>query len=410
MENHKENITMEKIRKKASEIAYGCFYAGVIIEVLLVLIDKSAYINPIEGQIFRLTFLLFLTKVCLTRYSAKEYATIVLFGIVGAVSYYVTGRNEILRAVIFIAACKNIDIKKCLKLVFYLTLTGCMVIMLLAVTGIYGTISLTQDYGRGCVETRYTMGMGHPNALQCMVWALTILGLYLYGEKMKWYHYGLILMINVFFFLLTGSKTSFVVTLFSMGMVLIVSRSGLLQAKKWISRLGILVCGGSVGISVFAAANAYRLYDHVWNYDNSRITMIFWQLDRILTGRIYTLIDNERFEGAIRNWGMFSSPENSYYFDMGWVRLFYWYGIIPGCIFLLVMACLLVYDYRRNDYMGIALITALFVYTIAEAHIISVYLARNYLLFLVGGAWCGMLQKNWKDKGNKEKRRSVQDA
>lgn len=410
MENHKENITMEKIRKKVSKIAYGCFYAGVIIEVLLVLIDKSAYINPIEGQIFRLTFLLFLTKVCLTRYLAKEYAAIVLFGIVGAVSYYVTGRNEILRVVIFIAACKNIDIKKCLKLMFYLTLTGCMVIMLLAVTGIYGTISLTQDYGRGCVETRYTMGMGHPNALQCMVWALTILGLYLYGEKMKWYHYGLILMINVFFFLLTGSKTSFVVTLFSMGMVLIVSKSGLLQAKKWISRLGILVCGGSVGISVLAAANAYRLYDHVWNYDNSRITMIFWQLDRILTGRIYTLIDNERFEGAIRNWGMFSSSENSYYFDMGWVRLFYWYGIIPGCIFLLVMACLLVYDYRRNDYMGIALITALFVYTIAEAHIISVYLARNYLLFLVGGAWCGMLQKNWKDKGNKEKRRSVQDA
>ena len=39
--------------------AHYIFYMGIIIEVMLVLIDKSAYTNPIEGQIFRLTFLLF---------------------------------------------------------------------------------------------------------------------------------------------------------------------------------------------------------------------------------------------------------------------------------------------------------------------------------------------------------------
>lgn len=59
--------------------AYFIFYLGVIIEVMLVLIDKSAYINPVEGQVFRLTFLLFSAKMCLTKYSIREYMIIAFF-------------------------------------------------------------------------------------------------------------------------------------------------------------------------------------------------------------------------------------------------------------------------------------------------------------------------------------------
>ena len=206
---------MEKRKEIFSKIAYSCFYIGVIIEVLMVLVDKSVLINPIEGRLFQLTFLLFLIKVCLTRYSRKEYLVIAMFLVLGAISYFVTGRNEIVRVVMFIAACKNIDMKKCLKMVFYLTLSGCLLIMLLSVFGIGGDMALTQEYGRGSVETRYVLGMGHPNALQCMVWALTVLFLYLYGEKMKWYGYPVVLGINIFFFLLTDSKTSLLAAAFA---------------------------------------------------------------------------------------------------------------------------------------------------------------------------------------------------
>ena len=44
---------MEERAKKAGTY---CFWAAVLIELLLVIIDKSAYINPYEGQLFRLTF------------------------------------------------------------------------------------------------------------------------------------------------------------------------------------------------------------------------------------------------------------------------------------------------------------------------------------------------------------------
>ena len=63
---------MEEKQSIFSKIAYSCFYLGVIIEVLIVLVDKSAYTNPIEGRLFQITFLLFLIKVGLTRYTRKE--------------------------------------------------------------------------------------------------------------------------------------------------------------------------------------------------------------------------------------------------------------------------------------------------------------------------------------------------
>ena len=115
---------MANWKRTASKIAYYSFYVAVIIEVLLVLIDKSAYTNPIEGRVFQITFLLFLIKVCFTKYTPSEYVLIFLFCVLGAISYFITDRNDIIRIVMFVAACKNIDMKKCLKLVFYLTLAG----------------------------------------------------------------------------------------------------------------------------------------------------------------------------------------------------------------------------------------------------------------------------------------------
>lgn len=358
----------------------------------MVLVDKSALINPIEGRLFQLTCLLFLIKVCLTRYSRKEYLVIALFLGLGAISYFVTGRNEIVRVVMFIAACKNIDMKHCLKLVFYLTFSGCLLIMSLSIFGIGGDIALTQDYGRGSVETRYVLGMGHPNALQCMVWALTILGLYLYGEKMKWYGYLVILGINLLFFLLTDSKTSLLAVVFAIFYVAIYRFAQRKIIKKICNATGVLLVVGSIGFSVFIAGTAHYVYNYDWAIDTSPTAAFFNRLDSILTGRIRSLTNNARWEGTIRTWKLFSEPANNYYFDMGWVRLFYWYGVIPACIFIVLLFVLMWYCIRKKDYMAFVMIVSFAVYSIVEAHAVSVYIARNYVLFLFGMYWANIVE------------------
>lgn len=375
---------MENKKEIVSKIGYYSFYAGVIIEVLLVLIDKSAYTNPMEGRIFQITFLLFLLKVCLTRYSLKEYAAIALFLGLGAVSYFVTGRNEIIRVVMFIAACKDIDMEKCLKLVFFLTLAGCSVIVLFSLTGWYGTLALTQDYGRGSVETRYVLGMGHPNALQCMVWALTTLGLYLYGEKLKWYQYLIILFINVFFFLLTDSRTSLLVSVFVILLSFVmncVKEQRILQLGAWLSMGAI---GFSIIFSVLMAGNAYKVYDYAWSLDRGPAAAFWSRINDLLNGRIRILTGNTGFEGTISTWRLFSSPQSDYYFDLGWVRLFYWYGIIPACIFIAALLLMMGYCYRKKHYGALVMMVSFAVYSVMEAHAVSVYLARNYVFFLFG--------------------------
>ena len=378
---------MKTDRKQIEKIAYGSFYLGVIIEILIVVIDKSALINPVEGRLFQLTFLLFLIKTCLTRYDKKEYAVIAAFLALGAISYFVTGRNDIVRIVMFLAACKNVDMQKCLKLVFYMTLTGCLIIMFLSFFGIGGGLALTQDYGRGSVETRYTLGMGHPNALQCMVWALTVLVLYLYGEKWKWYGYVAALAVNTGFFFLTDSKTSLAAAVFAVGFTWIICKC---KGEKIIKLCGIgsiLVTVGSIILSTVVACKAHYVYEYDWGIDKSKTAYAYKVLDNILTGRMRSLCDNERWEGTISTWKLFAEPANNYYFDMGWIRLFYWYGIIPGLIVVAVILIWMIQCCRRKENMVLMIIVSIAVYTVFEAHMVSAYIGRNYLLFILGASW-----------------------
>lgn len=253
--------------------------------------------------------------------------------------------------------------------------------------------SLTQEYRLDGVETRYTLGMGHPNALQCMVWALTTLGLYLYGEKMKWYHYLLTMLVNIFFFLLTDSKTGLLVTVFTVVIVYMTTEKKHKIVSKLGAAIGIATTAFSVGISVVIAGNAYRVYNYVWNNDRTPFTLFLVKLNSLLTGRIRILTENDGFEGTIGTWRLFSRPENNYYFDLGWVRLFYWYGIIPGCIFVAVIIILMIYCYKKKQYPVLALIASFALYSVMEAHAVSVYLARNYIIFIIGQYWVKLISK-----------------
>lgn len=375
------------------KMAYCFFYMGVIIEILLVLIDKSAYTNPIEGQIFRLTFLLFLAKVCLTKYSFKEYCILFFFLMIGAVSYFVTGRNEIIRVVMFLAACKSIDMRKCLKLVFWMTLMGCLILILLSLFGILGKLSLTMDYGRGSIETRYVLGIGHPNALQCMVCVLTLLGVYLYHENWKWYYYVAVFCVNGFFFLLTDSKTGFLVS--GCGIALLFAESRLRNKNLFklfiMGNMGIFL--GSILISIMSAKDAMCLWHYYWEGATSPKIKFYLFLDTMLTGRLHSLIETDNHEGIMETWRLFSRPENNYYFDMGWVRLFYWYGIIPGILAVAVLIGFMIWFAKKHMMDDMIFFSMFALYTVVEAHIVSVYLARNYLLFIIGMYCFSLLEK-----------------
>ena len=366
------------------------FFTALTIELLILLIDKSAVANPIEGRLFQITFLLFAMKVCMTQYTNGEWIVIILFEALGVISYLATGRNEIIRIVTMIAACRDMNGRAVFSYMFKVVLGGCMLLVLLSLAGILGTVSVTGVFRGDMVETRYCLGMGHPNALHCMFFMLVLLFLYLYACSMKKYWFAVLFMMNIGMFLLTGSKTGMMVTAFAIVFSALLVLSPRFRQTPFIygmTAILLLIC---TGIAWVAAAFSEK----VPYYPAMR------RFDRLLSDRIVNLFyDSASHAGTLPTWTLFGVAENEYYFDLGWVRLFYWYGIIPALIYVLVLLLLIRELYKRKEYMGIVVLTSLFIYTLVEAHIISVYLARDYTLFLIGMCFGSMFHVDKGEKG-----------
>ena len=107
--------------------------------------------------------------------------------------------------------------------------------------------------------------------------------------------------------------------------------------------------------------------------------------DILLNGRYQSCYAVEA--ARLENWKVFASPENTEFFDAGFVRLFYWYGIVPGMLYIGMNAYLLDRSYKKKDYVMLVMLVTFSVYNLMEAHFISVYLLRNYLLVLMGHYW-----------------------
>lgn len=365
----------ERLSPLLSRISQLTFLLGLLIELTIVILDKSAYTIQHEGQWFRVTFVLFGISLLTTRHSLKEWIWLFLMGIMAVISYRATGRNEILRFVVFIWACVGKEMKKVLKGTFWYMAAGCAVLALLAVFGIAGEVSMTAVY-RVEEETRYCFGMGHPNAFHCMMLAITWLGLYCYNEAIKWWGYILIGLAHFLLYLLTDSRSGFLLSVASLLLIIILKYKKTIQRKKWPYLVGIIILLASVAFSVWIAY-------YVAHY-GLKLPQWIRRLDAILTGRISTLMSSNRWEGTVSTWSLWSAPENHYFFDLGIVRIFYWYGIIPAVIYFLAQCRLLWCSCKKKDYMLLALTVSITLYTVFEAHYVSVYLGRNYILFFLG--------------------------
>ena len=364
------------MREKMNKIGNLCFWIALVIESVIVMIDKSAYINPWEGKLFRLTFVLFCIKVITTQYSKKEWIAIAIAGILVSISYLVNDKDEVVRAAVFVISCKNIDVKKILKVVLGITLAGSVILFVLAASGTFGAMTMTANFGRGSfpgiVETRYCFGMGHPNAFQCMMYMMTVLCLYIYVDKMKWYHFVLLLLINVMTYHYTDSNTAMLVIGATIIGAAIMKYVPILKNLTWIYWLSAAFV---LTLVIFSAVGSYT----------GRETQFMYDLDQILNGRFQYAhaIENARVE----NWTLFSNRANTEFFDQGFIRLFYWYGIIPGIMYVLANLYLIYQSYQKRDYMLLIIVVGFSLFSMMEAHLVSVYILRNYLFILLGSYW-----------------------
>ena len=382
----------DKMAKYLDLISKYSFYLGLFIELSIVILEKSEYLIQYEGLWFRLTFVLFGISMITTKHSLRQWSCFLAMALLGCNSYLHTGRNEILRAVVFVWACYGKDIKKVMKFTFWYTTIGCAVIFLLSVLGIYGEVyvdavyRMEEAWTQGEVERRYCFGMGHPNSFHGMMLAITWLGIYCYHEKIKWYGYALIGIAHIVLYMLTISRTGLLMSIGSLGVLLLLHYMKSFQGNRYMYIAGILTVIAAVGFSVFMAK--YSVHHPLLK-----------QLDRFLSGRITNLYyDSVNHEGMLNTWSLWSVERNNRYFDLGIIRMFYWYGIIPAVTYFVAQCRLIWCGFKRKDFMLLGVMVVITIYSIFEAHFISDYMGRNYILFFFGMYLTDMLGEKTETK------------
>ena len=174
-------LLTDENRKKAVNVL---FYIALTIELVLMIVEKSEISFSMESYVFRGTFLLTFLAVLLMKHDRREWIFIAAIWAVSAVSYYICGKNDMLRVITFMMAARDIDLKKAMKYVFYVCIVGFTLIVLLACAGVLGDLILVFDYGRGVgEETRYVFGFGHPNTLFSSAFVLILMWIWIYGKK-----------------------------------------------------------------------------------------------------------------------------------------------------------------------------------------------------------------------------------
>ena len=371
---------IETNRKKAARFFFDVAF---LVELVLMIAEKSELVFSMESHVFRITFLLTFLAVVLVRHDRKQWAIILLIWGFTFICYRISGRNELLRFATFAMAAKDIDLEKAMKYAFYICLAGFALIALLSVLGIMGDVSRVADYGRdNANELRYVFGFGHPNTFYGCVYALILMWLWIYGKKAGLWQFIVLLAINVVLYYITVSRTSLLIGMATLLMALIVRYAAPIK-KWWITYVlaGLVTPIACMGFSYWAASVSElpRFFDRT-PYEH-KINV----LDIMLNNRIHDLYrGSERHGGALETWKLFSDRLSVEYFDMGWVRLVYWYGIVPAVLVCLLVLLLFFICYKKKDLWTVAIMVSLSVYTVIEATFVSVYIGRNFMLPIVG--------------------------
>lgn len=378
----------DEIRNK---IVNTLFYLALTIELVLMIVEKSEIHIGFESHVFRLTFLLTFIAALLIKRDRKEWIVLAALLAFTAVCYVLSGKNDLLRIAVFMMAARDIDLKKAMKYSFYLCLCGFSAIALLSVFGILGDVVVVADYGRGVAhESRLVLGFGHPNTLIGCVFSLVLMWLWIYGEKARMIYHLVVIVISFIFAVFTRSRTAMAVLAMVLILGLLLRLFPKLGEKKVIYVLtGLVTPFACTGLAVLAAGISQNMYigGGIPHPEN------IWRIEGILNYRISSIYYEALDRGAILcKWKLFAGRSAGGYFDMGWVRLFYWYGIIPTVLIALAILLVIYVCCKKRDPWTLLIILSVSVYTIIEATFVSRYIGRAFYL-MIAGVYLGYLFK-----------------
>lgn len=313
-------------------------------------------------------------------YSKSFWAiTTMLIGI-GIVDYFSTGRNMFLKmTVLMLAVGGGREVEEYLRTIKWILLT------LVCVTVVIIIASLTVGYGslyhtdwrsfRGMGGIRFSLGFHDSLILQSMVMHITTLYCLVRGYRMRTAEYIVLFSLGCLFFVLTDSLTSSILVVLCLVLSMIIRVCD--EQRNLIAN--ILAIGNLLWLFI-AVGMSLLIASKVINSDNSVL------LDSILSGRIHQLtikLSGDNLLPYMENWSVFSNRLCQAGYDLGYLELFYTYGIVPGIIYIGFLLYGVYVMWHRKAVMELTAMLIFSMYLFMEGIYWGNYVTMNFQYVLV---------------------------
>lgn len=293
-------------------------------------------IGPGSRTLRLIAMWLLFAKVILTRYTKKEFLILAPITLLALYNYTRSGNIYCVYTILVIACLKEIDYSKLFKVLFYSTLSAVVLVGILSFFGIGSPTQLTQDFGRGVVETRYCFGLYHPNIWHQAIARCIVFACIGYYRQLNIIHLIILFVFNYFIYTMSVSRTGLLAIWIFLVLVIFYK-----YLNKLMHTLFIKICA-FLGILSVYGLYVYFTYDFAVNWSlNSQL--FDW---KITTGRIQQALEFLSYSPI----QMFSSrfPDNGTLFDLGAFRIFYECGYLWAGLFFLAFFVLIAVALKNN--------------------------------------------------------------
>ena len=276
-------------------------------------------------------------KILLTRYTKKEFLLLLPSAVLAMYNYSLSGNIYCVYSILVIACLKDVDYSTLFKILFYSTLSSVIFVGILSFFNIGSPTQITQDFGRGLVETRYCFGLYHPNIWHQAIGRCIVFACIGYYEQLNILHLLRLFVFNYFIYKMSISRTG----LIAISIVLI-----LMIFYKYITKLMhtifVKICALAGMLGVYALYIYYTIKLAGPEY-HLRAEEFNWL---IATGRLRQAL-NFLETHPIQ---MFSSrfPDDGTLFDCGFFRIFYECGYLWAGIFFVTLFLLVIVSFKNN--------------------------------------------------------------
>lgn len=328
-------FTQDSVRRLSAVLAY----LGI---ALLAISDSGIQllilhvIGPGSRTLRLAAMWLLFGSVILTRYRKKEFLILSSLAILALYNYTRSGNIYCVHAVLVMASMKNIDYSVFFKVLFYSTLSAVAAVGVLSFFHIGSPTQLTQDFGRGVVETRYCFGLYHPNIWHQAIARCIIFACIGYYQQLNIIHLLILFVFNYFIYTMSVSRTGLLAVWFFLILMILYK-----YLPKLMHTLFIKVCAFTGILSVYGLY-VYFTWDFSVNWSlNSQL--FDW---KITTGRIQQALEFL----STHSIQMFSSrfPDDGTLFDLGAFRIFYECGYLWAGIFFLAFFSLIILALKKG--------------------------------------------------------------